>query len=92
MNHLPMLVTTDYLDVRMAAVRSEIGDIRRSARHSRGSPTLRTRLARLLVMSGARLIRDTPVVIDDRVVILSPSSTTPGERTTSDRFGLKPAA
>jgi hypothetical protein len=66
----------ELVKAHMAAVAEEIRRDRRKNAVGRGSPagpgSIRSLIARILVLSGARIHGSTPAVIGDRVVLLDP--------------------
>lgn len=66
----------DLVKPHMDAVAEELRDSRHLHKAKRGSPpepgSIRSLIARALVLSGARVHGSTPAIIGDRVVLLDP--------------------
>jgi hypothetical protein len=66
----------DLVKPHMDAVAEEIRQDRRKRAVGRGSPagpgSIRSLIARILVLTGARIHGSTPAIIGDRVVLLDP--------------------
>ena len=65
---------TDFVQAHLDVVREDIRRSRVGRGNGRGSPStgIRSQIAKLLVLAGARLMGDGPALVGSRVIVLEP--------------------